>query len=69
MKLIDLDEIRGEEILARAIVNEEYQELLSEGAVLKKEHIFKLKEILLHKLQQQLKRIRRMFFHLKPEMQ
>ena len=45
MKLIDLDEIRGEEILARAIVNEEYQELLSEGAVLKKEHIFKLKEL------------------------
>ena len=45
MKLIDLDEIRGEEILARAIVNEEYQELLSEGAVLKKEQIFKLKEL------------------------
>ena len=45
MKLIDLDEIRGEEILARAIVNEEYQELLSEGVVLKKEHVAKLKEM------------------------
>lgn len=42
MKLIKLDEITGEEILARAILTDGYKELLSEGSKLKKDYIPKL---------------------------
>lgn len=42
MRLIRLDEITGEEILARAILTDEYTELLSEGSKLKKDYVPKL---------------------------
>ena len=42
MKLLKLDQITGEEILARPIMTEDYQELLSEGARVKTEYIPKL---------------------------
>ena len=45
MKLIKLEEIKGDEILARAILTNNYKELLSEGTRLKKEYISKLKEL------------------------
>ena len=42
MKLLKLDQITGEEILARPIMTEDYQELLSEGTRVKTEYIPKL---------------------------
>lgn len=45
MKLIKLDEIIGEEILARPIMTDDYQELLSEGVKLKIEYIPKLVDL------------------------
>ena len=45
MKLIKVDNITGSEILARAIVTSNYNELLSEGTRLKKEYIPKLLEL------------------------
>lgn len=45
MKLLKLEQITGEEELARAIMTDDYKELLSEGAKLKKEYILKLKEL------------------------
>lgn len=45
MKLIKLENITGEEELARAIMTDDYKELLSEGAKLKKEYIPKLREL------------------------
>ena len=45
MKLLKLENITGEEELARAIMTDDYKELLSEGARLKKEYVPKLKEL------------------------
>ena len=45
MKLIKVDDITGTEILARAIVTTNYNELLSEGTRLKKDYITKLLEL------------------------
>lgn len=45
MKLLKLEEIKGTEVLARAIMTSNYKELLSEGTRLKKEYIPKLKEL------------------------
>ena len=45
MKLLKLEQITGEEELARAIMTDDYKELLSEGARLKKEYISKLREL------------------------
>ena len=45
MKLLKLDEITGEEILARSIMTEDYQELISEGGRIRKEYIPKLREL------------------------
>ena len=45
MKLIKVDNITGSEILARAIVTSNYNELLSEGTRLKKDYITKLLEL------------------------
>ena len=42
MKLIELANVKGEDVLARAIVTEEYNELLPKGTVLKKEYVNKL---------------------------
>lgn len=42
MKLIKLEEVTGEEILARAILTDGYKELLSEGSKIKKDYIPKL---------------------------
>ena len=45
MKLLKLEQITGEEELARSIMTDDYKELLSEGARLKKEYIPKLREL------------------------
>ncbi len=45
MKLLKVEEIEGNEELARAIITEDYKELLSEGARLKKEYITKLQSL------------------------
>lgn len=45
MKLLKLDQITGEEILARPIMTEDYQELLSEGTKIKIEYIPKLMDL------------------------
>lgn len=45
MKLVRLDEITGEEILARSIMTDDYKELLAEGTQLKTEYIPKLRDI------------------------
>lgn len=45
MKLLKLDQITGEEELARSIMTDDYKELLSEGSKLKKEYIPKLREL------------------------
>ena len=45
MKLLKIEQIMGEEELARAIMTDDYKELLSEGAKLKKEYIHKLREL------------------------
>ena len=45
MKLLQLEQITGEEVLARAIMTDDYKELLSEGARLKKEYVPKLREL------------------------
>ena len=50
MKLIKVDNITGSEILARAIVTSNYNELLSEGTRLKKEYITKLLELVITKV-------------------
>jgi HD-GYP domain-containing protein (c-di-GMP phosphodiesterase class II) len=42
MRLISTKELKGGEILARAIVTEDYNELLSEGTELKEEYVEKL---------------------------
>lgn len=45
MRLVRLDEITGEEILARAILTEDYQELLSEGTRIKQEYVPRLVDL------------------------
>ena len=45
MKLLKLEQVTGEEELARAIMTDDYKELLSEGAKLKREYIPKLREL------------------------
>ena len=45
MKLCKLEELTGKEKLARAIMTDDYKELLSEGAVIKKEYIPKLRDL------------------------
>lgn len=45
MKLIDIDKIKGTEVLARPIMTSNYKELLSEGTRLKKHYIPKLQEL------------------------
>lgn len=45
MKLLKLEQITGEEELARSIMTDDYKELLSEGTRIKKEYIPKLKEL------------------------
>ena len=45
MKLLKLEQITGEEELARSIMTDDYKELLSEGARLKIEYIPKLREL------------------------
>lgn len=45
MKLLKLEDIKGQEILARSIITANYKELLSEGTRLKKDYIPKLKEL------------------------
>lgn len=42
MKLVKIEDIKGDEILAKAILTEEYTELLTEGSILKREYIPKL---------------------------
>lgn len=45
MKQISIDNIKGTEILARPIMTGNYKELLSEGTLLKKQYVDKLKEL------------------------
>lgn len=45
MKLVKVKELIGDEILARAVLTEDYQILLAEGTVIKKEYIQKLIEL------------------------
>ena len=45
MKLLKLDQVTGNEILARAIMTEDYHELLSEGTVMKHEYLKKLRNL------------------------
>ncbi len=45
MRLVRLDELSGEEILARSILTDEYNELLSEGTRIKLEYIPKLVDL------------------------
>lgn len=45
MRICDITELSGGEILAKAIMTSDYQILLSEGTKLKKEYIGKLKEL------------------------
>lgn len=45
MKVYDVEELTGTEILAREVITPEYQVLLSAGTQLKKEYIEKLKEL------------------------
>ena len=45
MKLCKVDELTGQETLAKDIFTIEYKVLLSEGTVLKQEYIKKLKEL------------------------
>lgn len=45
MKLLKLDQIKGEETLARSIMTDDFHELLSEGAKLKPEYIPKLQDL------------------------
>ncbi len=45
MKLLRLEDITGEEILARPIMTENYKELLSEGTRIKSEYILKLRDL------------------------
>lgn len=45
MKLLKIDQIKGDEILARSIMTDDFHELLSEGAKLKVEYIAKLQDL------------------------
>ncbi len=45
MRLKDVDSLKGNEILARAVMTKSYSELLAAGTVLKPEYIEKLKEL------------------------
>lgn len=45
MKLCKLEELKGNEIIAKPVLTSDYQVLLSEGTVLKPEYIEKLKEL------------------------
>lgn len=45
MKLCKLDELKGNEIIAKPILTKDYQILLSEGTVLKYEYIEKLRDL------------------------
>ena len=45
MKLLKIEKIEGNEELARSILTNDYKELLSEGARLKKEYIPKLQSL------------------------
>lgn len=44
MKLCNINELKENDVLARSVMTEDYQVLLSEGTVLKKEYIDKMKE-------------------------
>lgn len=45
MKLVEIDELQGGEILAKQILTNDYQVLLGKGTVVKKEYIEKLREL------------------------
>ena len=45
MKLVEIDELQGGEILAKQILTNDYQVLLGKGTVVKAEYIEKLKEL------------------------
>lgn len=45
MKLVEIDELQGGEILAKQILTNDYQVLLGKGTVIKKDYIEKLKEL------------------------
>ena len=45
MRLMKLEELTGEEKLARSIMTDDYKELLSQGSTVKLEYIPKLKDI------------------------
>lgn len=45
MKLVKLADIKGDEILARSVLTDEYTELLSEGTKLKKDYLSKLADM------------------------
>ena len=45
MKLVEIDELQGGEILARQILTNDYQVLLGKGTVVKAEYIEKLREL------------------------
>mgnify|MGYP006992122057 CR=1 FL=1 len=45
MKLVSVDRLKGDEVLARPIMTKNYSELLAAGTVLKPEYIEKLKEL------------------------
>ena len=45
MKLVEIDELQGGEILAKQILTNDYQVLLGKGTVVKVEYIEKLREL------------------------
>lgn len=45
MKLVEIKNVKDGDVLARAIVTDEYNELLSKGTVLKSDYISKLREL------------------------
>ena len=45
MKLVEIDELQGGEILAKEVLTNDYQVLLGKGTVVKKEYIEKLREL------------------------
>ena len=45
MKLISVDRLKGDEVLARAVMTKNYSELLAAGTKLKPEYINKLIEL------------------------
>ena len=45
MRIVKIEDLKGGEVLERAIITHDFQSLLSEGTTLKKEYIEKLKEL------------------------